>query len=431
MNNQSSAASAAWEGRLQKLLGLLLLARLLYPFFNSPLEHLFSDPQRHWENGQRFLHPTIMGSSDPFLYQLWIYLLQLLAQGSSPTVLLGCGVLCAAMPYGWYRALREVLPRSGALGGALIIGLIPESISMYAYFMNETLLLSLMGFCFWLTLRAHRKQSVAAFALAGAVWVCAACTRTVALPMAMGCMAWLWISQPQRPLKALVGLAVALVLLIPAGFHAQSKLGFFSPFGNLYFNEIYSASGNKEIVADYGPDGRYNFGCPSFYNPTFYPFSAWLTDRAGVVSIAVDLTRGRVAWKAEKARISAQRTFPRWRQRWEDFQYVMFGQSWPNSDHSTVFGWLTVWTRWLWAPLIAAVAYGTFSGGFRGREYYLALCGSGTVALLLLQGEAVMEARYRMPVDAIIVCAAWVMAWRKVAPRPSERVWDAPVGQRS
>ena len=44
------------------------------------------------------------------------------------------------MPYGWYRALREFQPRSWALGGALLIGLIPESISMYAYFMNETLL---------------------------------------------------------------------------------------------------------------------------------------------------------------------------------------------------------------------------------------------------------------------------------------------------
>jgi len=422
MKNQIIRVGSPWERRLQLLFGAVLLARLLYPFFNSPMEHLFSDPQRHWENGERFLHPTVMGSSDPFLYQLWIYLLQQMAHGSTPTILLGCGFLCASMPYGWYRALREFQPRPWALGGAVLIGLIPESISMYGYFMNETLLLSLMGFCLWLTLRAHRKQTVAAFALAGAVWLCAACTRTVALPLAVGCMAWLWAVQPQRLQKALVAVAITLLLLVPAGFHAQAKLGFFSPFGNLYFNEIYSASGKREIVADYGPDGRYNFGCPSFYNPTFYPFSAWMTDRSGVVSIAVDLTRGRPAWKAERARVGEQRSFPRWRQRWEDFLYLMFGQSWPNSDHSSLLGWLTLWSRWIWAPLIAVVVYGTFRRGFRGRDYLLPLCGLGTVALLLLQGEGVMEARYRIPVDAILVCSAWVMMWRRAERRSSSTV---------
>ena len=145
------------ERRLQAAFGLLLICRLLYPFFNSPLDHLFSDPLRHWENGANFLRPGIMGSADPLLYQAWIFALRNLSQGSAPTVLLGCGLLCAAMPYGWYRALREVASRRRALVGALLIGIIPESISLYAYFMNETLLLSLLGFCFWLTLRSRRK----------------------------------------------------------------------------------------------------------------------------------------------------------------------------------------------------------------------------------------------------------------------------------
>src|SRR5208282_3959549 len=137
------------EQHLQWAFGALLLGRLLFPFFNSPLDHLFSDPGRHWDNAQRFLHPGIMGSNDPFAYQLWLYLLQQFAHGNYPTVLLGCGFLCAAMPYGWYRALRELRPRASALGGALIIGLIPGSISIYAYFMTETLLLTLLGFGFW------------------------------------------------------------------------------------------------------------------------------------------------------------------------------------------------------------------------------------------------------------------------------------------
>src|SRR5271156_158555 len=114
--------------RLQTAFGLLLLFRLLYPFFNSPLDHLFSDPLRHWENGANFLHPGIMGATDPRMFQLWIFALRRLAQDSAPTVLLGCGLLCAAMPYGWYRALREVASRRRALVGAVLIGIIPESI---------------------------------------------------------------------------------------------------------------------------------------------------------------------------------------------------------------------------------------------------------------------------------------------------------------
>lgn len=414
MKNERTANGGLLDARrLQWILSLLLLARLLYPFFNSPLEHLFSDPQRHWENGERFLHPSVMGSSDPFLYQLWIYLLRLLAQGSAPTVLLGCGILCAAMPYGWYRAFRELQPKAQALLGALAVGLVPESISLYAYFMNETLLLALMGFCFWLTLRANRKRTTASFALASLVWVCAAFTRTIAVPMAFGCLAWLWATQPQKLNKALAAGGLALLFAIPAGLHARAQLGFFSPFGNLYFNEIYNVSGMREIAVNFGPDGSYHFGCPSFYNPTFYPISDWTTNRTGIASIAVDLKQGRAGWRAEKNRVAQQRTFAAWRQRWEDALYLLYGQTWPNSDRSSVFGWLTLWTRWIWAPVIAVTIWGALRHRYRGPAYIFPACALGTLALLLLQGEGVMEARYREPIDAILIGSAWLLASRK------------------
>jgi len=413
MWSRQASGSLKAEKSLQWLFGLLLLVRLLYPFFNSPLQHLFSDPWRHWENGERFLHPGIMGSIDPYLYQLWIFALRNLAQASQPSVTLGCGILCAAMPYGWYRALRELQSRERALLGALIIGLIPESISMYAYFMNETLLLSLMGFCFWLTLRSHRKGTFAAYALTALVWACAAFTRTIAVPMAVGCLGWLWLTQRQKPSKALAAIAAALLFAIPASFHAYAKLGFFSPLGNLYFNEIYSVSGMHEIEVNFGADGIYHFGSPSFYNPTFYPFSEWTTNRVGVVLIAIDLKHGRGAWIAERDRVRNLRTFPMWRQRLEDLAFVLFGQSWPNSDRSNLVGWLTLWTRWLWAPLIAVVLVALVRRRYQGAAYILPLCGLGTLLLLLLQSEGVMEARYRVPIDAILVCSALLIRARQ------------------
>jgi len=403
---------------LASLFGLLLLSRLLYPFFNSPLDHLFSDPQRHWDNGAHFLNPSIMGSSDPFLYQAWIYLLRLVAHGNHATILLGCGILCAAMPYGWYRTLRELQPKRRALLGALLIGLIPESISLYAYFMNETLLLALMGFCFWLTLRAHRKRTLASFAVAAVVWIFAATTRVVALPMAAGCLAWALTDQAQPLKAALTAAVIAALVLVPAGLHARAKLGFVAPFGNLYFNEIYSVSGKRDIAVDYGAEGSYQFGCPSFYNATFFPFSAWTTDRTGVVSIAIDLNQGRPAWIAEKNRVRAENTFPAWKARWENFLYLMFGQDWPNADRNSVFGWLALWTRWIWAPLIAAVGWGLWCGRYRGAARLLPLCGLGTLGLLLLQSEGVMEARFREPIDAILIGAALLLRAGSRGPAP-------------
>jgi hypothetical protein len=327
-------------------------------------------------------------------------------------VLLGCGLLCAAMPYGWYRALRELRDRRRALMGAMLIGIVPESISVYAYFMNETLLLSLTGFCFWATLRSRRKGSLPAFAAAVSLWLCATLTRTVAAPMAAGCLAWLWFTQPRKVGRLTVGIVLAGLFLIPAALHGSSKLGFYAPLGNLYFNEIYHASGMRDIATDYGPDGSYRFGSPSFYNATFWPFSGWTTDRTGVAAFKIDLTQGRAPWIAEIARARAERTFPIWRQRAEDAVYLFFAQVWPNSDRTSLFGWLTLWTRWLWAPLTLLVAWGTATRRYSGDATLLPLCALGTLALLLLQSAGVMEGRFREPIDPILVCAALLMSFR-------------------
>jgi hypothetical protein len=341
---------------------------------------------------------------------LWLFALRWLARDSMPTVQLGCGVLCAAMPYFWYRALRELQPRPRALIGAIVIGLIPESISMYAYFMNETLLMTLLGACFWMTLRARRKATLASFAAAVLLWLCASLTRTVAAPMAAGCVLWLWLTQGQRLGKMLVGAALVCALVIPAGLYGSAKLGFFAPLGNLYFNEIYNSGGKRDIAVDYGPDGMYRFGSPSFYNPTFYPFSSWTTDRDGVVSISIDLSKGRAPWIAENERVKRERTFPAWRQRAEDFWYLLFAQGWPNSDPATVCGWLALWTRWLWAPLMVWVAFGLATRRFSGAAYVVPLCVMGTIALLIVQHEGVIEGRFREPLDAILVGAALLMS---------------------
>lgn len=415
-----ASASAMPRLLLRAAFAAVLLLRFVFPFRDSPLSHIYSDPQRHLENGIRLFHPTFMGSSDPLMYQVWIWLLSQIHGSMNMVMAAGTGLLCAAMPYGWYRALRELLPRGWALAGGVVIGLVPAFLSIYAYFMNETLLLSLTGFAFWATFRAQRKRTVAAFAAACALWLLCGFTRTVALPMGLLCLLSIWLPQPDKLAKMALGVCMVLVLAIPAGMHGRMRLGYFAPFGNPYLPQVYQASGNKTITIDLGRDGGYGFGSPSFYNPTFYPFSDWMTDRDGNVAIHVDLSHGRADWIAEKARVERERTFPLWRGYWENFLYLCFAQSWPDNDLSSLSGRLAVWTRWIWPPLILLVALGVARGRFRGREWLLPLCGLGVFFYLMVQHEGVMEGRYRKPVDPVIAAAAVVLLYRvtRRAPRP-------------
>jgi hypothetical protein len=418
-NRPGESASSSSEHRLQWLFGAVLLWRLQLPFFASPLDHLFSDPNRHWFNGLRFLDPDLIGAGDPYLYQLWMYLLRTLSADHAPTILLATGVLCAAMPYGWYRALKELVSRRRALGAGIIIGLVPGFFSIYAYFMNETLLLTLTGFAFWLTFRAWRKATAVSYALAVALWMCAVFTRTIVAPMAVACLGTLWIAQGQRLEKAAIAGFAFCLLAVPAGLHAQAKLGFFAPLGNLYLAEIYSHSGRLNITLDAGPMGSWGFGSPSFYNPTFQPFSNWTTDRTGTVAVHIDLKRGRAGWLEELARVKRESTFP-WTQRLkENLWYLLLGQSWPDNDPHALSGWLTCWTRWAWPPVMAFVAWGALGRGYRGREWLLPGCALGTLVFLALQTSGIVEGRYRKPIDPVLMAAALLLYYRMRPEQPA------------
>jgi hypothetical protein len=396
-----SARDVRWSG----LFTAVLVLRLLYPFFDSPLAHLYSDPLRHWENGRDFLHPGVMGGGDPFLYQLWLFGLRSLAGTSSAAILAGCGALCAAMPYGWYRALRELVPRAPALASAVVIGLWPAFLGPYAYFMTESLLLTLTGFGFWLTLRALRKRTLAAFALAAALWLAASFTRIVVLPIGALCLALAWGSQPHKWRALTVAFLLTLIVAIPAGLHARMALGYFSPLGNLYLNEIYHASSARDIQIDYGSKGTFVFGSPSYYNPTFYPFSDWTTSRQGILAITVDTQRGRADWRRWLSAARAQGAGVRLRDFAENASYMLFGQAWPDNDRTTLVGWLEVWLRWLFLPIILLTIRAAARGVYRGREWLLPGCALLGLLLLAVQREGIMEGRYRKPIEPIVLAA--------------------------
>jgi hypothetical protein len=298
------------------------------------------------------------------------------------------------------------MPRERALQGAVLLGLWPSFIPIYGYFMTETLLLSLTGFAFALTLRAARRRSTAAFAAACALWLAASFTRIVVGPIACLSLAWLWSRQPHRLRDALLALCMGAALLIPAGLHSRMALGYFAPLGNLYLNEIYQAGLRKNIQIDFGSHGVYGFGSPSYYNPTFYPFSDWTTARTGTYAIVVDTRNGRADWIRDLAQARAQSTpQQRWLDVGENLCYLFFGQSWPDDDRSTWLGTLAVWWRWLFVPTVLWTLVALVRRRFYGRGLLLPACALLSLLLLAVQREGIIEGRYRKPIEPLFLAA--------------------------
>ena len=400
-----------------------LIVRFCYVFYNDPLHHIFSDPGRHWINGKRFFWPHIMGSIDPFVYQFWLRALQFFDRGTGYVVLAGAGMLSAALPFLWFKALRELLPLSWALVAATVIGFMPSLFMIYSYFMNETLLLALLACGFWLTLRAMRTKdwpTLLAFAL---VWATAGYTRIVALPLAGLCFVVLATALPWRKTAALAAaMCVAYgVFAYPACWHSSKNLNFCAPFGSTYFNAIYRASGAKTMKMKILGQGDWDFSSPSMYTQPLAPLSDWHSSRAGTQVIQIDPSNGREDWETMLRAIQEYgQGLPWLDDKIENAIALFFDPSWPDDNQMYIWGWLSYWNRWLWLPLTLAVGLWMLKARPNPRDALLPFAGLALMALLLLQTNAVMEGRYRKPAEPLLIAGAFVLLHRlRTAPKKS------------
>ena len=234
-------------------------------------------------------------------------------------------------------------------------------------------------------------------------------------------LVWVWLPTPGRVTKALVSLVLLAIVAIPAGLHGRANLNYFAPFGNLYLHKIYRSSDGVWVNVAVGPGVGYMFSSPSFAYPTFYPFSDWETRRAGAIFIKIDMQQGRQDWIKELARVEQSRTFPKLVDTAENFLFLAFGQSWPNCNLKTVTGWLTVWARWIWVPLIGFVAYGVVRRKFIGIENLLPVTGLLVFLWLGLQQSAIVEGRFRLPIEPIFLTSAVILIYRLRAREPPAR----------
>lgn len=390
---------------------------------HNPLHHIFSDTQRHWDHGRNALESAPMVLFDPPLFQMWLSLVQKWALGVPGLFAFYAAVMSIATPWLWYRFLREALAsRELALLGWALLAWLPSWISIFSYFMSETLFLPLLGASLWQTLRARRKQTLGAFGAMVVLWSLAALTRGIAAPFAGLAGAWVWWAHPQKWRAALLGAAIAAFAAVPFAIRNHEQVGLWSPFGNGWLNSIYAASGKQNIVLHLRRDGAewgYVFGSPSMYVPQFRPLTEWSPKREGTVEIRIDLRQGSADWEREAAR-TALPAAAQWRLRADNFLLAIAGESWPDNNRDYLAGRASLDARWIWLPLLLALAGVAVRrvDAIRRAPLVPALI----LCWILLQGcslLAINEGRYRKPLEGFLIAQALLfLDWRRAAPRP-------------
>ncbi len=411
MASAEQTSGISLDAILKVLFVYALIFRFMVPVYDNPMENLFSDPARHWQNGQYLLTPTFIGGIDPKLYQLYIHLVQWISGSKPAVVAVLTGALSVFTGWVWYRACRELFTRRTALALGIVIALCPSLSAIYTLFMNETLLLALMGAGFWLTLRASRKQELGAALLAAAAWVLTCYTRLIALPMAIACLWYLLLLLPRDRWKvAAFAVVFFAAAAIPAGWHSYQKLKVIAPFGLPHMAQFYHY-GHLRTVQINSNEGLYIFSSPSFYHPLGDPFFTYEYCRPeGTAIETINTANGIDDWKAAvedaKSKYDADKY---WCDMQDNLAFLFLGNSWPDSGPKADYKWLyyiNFQLRWLWPVLMLGLLICAPLVKKSKPEMLVFTCALGLLLMLIFQQSGVMEGRYRKPLEPLLLIFA-------------------------
>ncbi len=405
--------------RLFRAASLLLLAaacvyRVVLIVRWNPVDNIWSDPQRHWDQGIDTLRSDPMSMIDPILYQLYMGAFGKLTLKLRPLSAYFTSLLSLVGPWLWYRFLRELTrDRDVSLTGWLVLAALPSWSAIYSYFMQETLMLPLLGAALWATWRARRKGDVPSFVWATAAWTLAGLTRGICFPLALVALAWTWLAGPRKVARAIPSTLLVASIFVPLSVRSYSATGMIAPHGIGTMVQLYHRSGAQEILIDFRHQGAYwayGFTSPALLRPPFEPFFQWRSLRTGSAKFSIDMDQGSRDWNAAMA------SLPPWtlrRAAWltgENLILLFFSQSWPDTNLERAIGVANQWERWLWAPLfVAAVAF-TVAGWRRQRDWLLPAL---LLVWLVVQGLfplAVNEGRYRKPFEGMLVAQCALLA---------------------
>lgn len=408
-----------------KLLLILIVAascfRVLVCFQHNPMDYLFSDMSRHWNNGLNFPRGGYNAAADPIGYQVYIFVLQGLTGGNRFLVAVACSVLSVLMPWTFYRAARNFgLAKIPSLWVWALIAWTPSLVVIFHFIMMETLLLLLEGVALWTTARYLRKGGTKPFLLSVFCWMLAILTKPSVLPLAGICFLWAWWKR-STPLRDIaIGALLATSMLVPQAIRTKLELGFIAPFGNTWLPRIALRSGTRTISFHFyrlhdGGIEQYVFSNPSCYVRPLEPLSHWAMRRAwgnSKASFTIMAAHGERDWKEvyEEFNDDPAEWWAQWR---ENIILFFFAPSWPENGRGEWDGHLDYRGRWLWAPLTLFVFVCNIREFVRRRFDLIPVAITLFTLFMALQNLAILEGRYRKPVEPLLLLnLVWVLSSR-------------------
>jgi hypothetical protein len=364
---------------------------------------------RHWDNAENFLTPGAQGASNPYLYQLYLFLVQRVTHEDRVWIGIVTACLSVFLPLFWYLFARSVLRRPvNALRYASILCWLPSNISIFGFFMNETLLLPLMSLALWLTQRTLQKRTAGSFIAMAITWTLGVLTRSVVGPVGLVCVAVSWLRLRRgRWLALAVSSAATAGAVSAASIHAHSVLNRYTPFGDNAVVAIYFVSGAHQYMIDFKGYGVYGFASPSLYLSPFYPFAEFQSIRKGVVSFSLDPDlRGSDIQETLRQEAELNRgILPRLI--FENVLFLSFGHAWPTAGATNdAADAICVKERWIWAPLILVSLFGSISYVARRGVAFVPLVTLGFLfTCYVLAQMTIMEGRYRKPLEPVVLLA--------------------------
>ncbi|GAB4147757.1 MAG: hypothetical protein OHK0017_09800 [Patescibacteria group bacterium] len=403
------------------------IARVWNIWIYSPIDHLFSDPARHWLYTQKPAGSDLFSSIDPIFYQIWLNFVAQITLKNELAVNIYTSLLSLSTPFIWYLLLKEINPGKEKLNlvGWLILSLSPSWLEIYSYFMTETVFLPLFGLSLYLTIK-HNNQNKISYSNWGGIiliWLFTVLTRFVAAPFALLSVAYLIYRKPGKAKLILQTILIGLIILVPIGFRNYQIVNVFAPFGYGAMNQIYAQSGKQairmEVVDGEKGVGSWEFGSPSLYTskPPLWPISDWRSSRnedlkdANIVEIKIDLNHGNADWnnyldatKPDLAKYSSLVS--------ENILFFYFGESWPDSNSEHLFGNLNYLTRWVWPLLFMLSLIGNllYLKSFKNLSFFACITSICSI-MVIFTLSAVMEGRYRKPFEGLwLLNAIWLLA---------------------
>ncbi|MGO9305851.1 MAG: glycosyltransferase family 39 protein [Candidatus Korobacteraceae bacterium] len=400
--------------------------RVFICFLHNPMNYIWSDPLRHWNNGLLFPRGNYSGAADPIVYQAYIWLLQHLAGSNKLLIAFASALLSVLMPWTYYRAARNFgLQKTPALWVWALIAWSPSLFVIYHFIMMETMLLLLEGAALWMTARYLRKGGTEAFLTSIFFWTLASLTKPTVVPLAVICVLWSWWKK-STPLRDIaVGACLAIIMLIPQAIRSKIELGFVAPFGNPWVTRIILRDGTRMSYFQYYPPSHgpghveinMAFGSPSAFIRPLEPVSPWALRRAfgdSKTHVTINGAFGERDWKTayEQFNNDPDEWLAQWR---ENIILFFFAPSWPESAVGEWDGHLEYRARWLWAPLILFVFVCNLREFARRRFDLIPVAVTLFTLVMMLQNAVLTEGRYRKPVEPMLLLnLVWVLSRKPV-----------------